>query len=53
MVFSSSATLYGEAHYLPYDEDHPTSAINPYGRSKLHIEELLIDVRTLNKISQL
>ena len=44
IVFSSSATVYGEPEYLPYDEDHQTSAVNPYGRSKLHIEEMLKDV---------
>ena len=44
MVFSSSATVYGVPRYLPYDEDHPTSAINPYGRSKLHVEEILSDL---------
>lgn len=44
LVFSSSATVYGEPQYLPLDEDHPTSASNPYGRSKLHIEEMLADV---------
>jgi len=44
IVFSSSATVYGEPEYLPYDEEHPTSAVNPYGRSKLHIEEILKDV---------
>lgn len=44
LVFSSSATVYGEPKYLPYDEDHPTAAINPYGRTKLHIEEMLKDV---------
>ena len=44
IVFSSSATVYGEPKYLPYDEDHPTNAINPYGRTKLHIEEILKDI---------
>lgn len=44
LVFSSSATVYGNPRYLPLDEDHPTSAANPYGRSKLHIEEMLSDV---------
>ena len=43
LVFSSSATVYGEPHYLPLDEAHPTAATNPYGRSKLHIEEILRD----------
>jgi UDP-glucose 4-epimerase len=44
LVFSSSATVYGEPQYLPIDEDHPTSATNPYGRSKLMIEEMLSDI---------
>jgi UDP-glucose 4-epimerase len=44
LVFSSSATVYGDPQYLPLDEAHPTSATNPYGRSKLQIEEMLADV---------
>jgi UDP-glucose 4-epimerase len=44
LVFSSSATVYGSPQYLPLDEQHPTSAANPYGRTKLHIEEMLADV---------
>lgn len=44
LVFSSSATVYGEPQHLPLGENHPTSATNPYGRSKLHIEEMLNDV---------
>jgi len=44
LVFSSSATVYGEPQHLPIDENHPTSATNPYGRTKLHIEEILQDV---------
>lgn len=44
LVFSSSATVYGEPQYLPIDEGHPTGATNPYGRSKLHVEELLSDL---------
>ena len=43
IVFSSSATVYGEPMYLPYDEDHPTNPINPYGRTKFFIEEILRD----------
>ena len=35
LVFSSSATVYGEPNYLPFDEKHPTQAVNPYGRCKL------------------
>ncbi len=48
LVFSSSATVYGEPEYLPLDEVHPTSATNPYGRTKLHIEEMLEDVSSSN-----
>ena len=44
LVFSSSATVYGDPHYLPIDEAHPTRATSPYGRCKLHIEEILADV---------
>jgi len=44
LVFSSSATVYGDPQYLPLDEKHPTSATNPYGRCKLHIEEMLADI---------
>jgi UDP-glucose 4-epimerase len=44
LVFSSSATVYGQPQYLPLDEAHPTSATNPYGRTKLHIEHMLQDL---------
>ncbi|MBW8295539.1 UDP-glucose 4-epimerase GalE [Sphingopyxis sp.] len=44
LVFSSSATVYGQPRYLPLDENHPTSATNPYGRTKLMIEEMLSDI---------
>jgi len=44
IVFSSSATVYGEPQQLPLTEIHPTRAANPYGRSKLHIEEMLYDL---------
>jgi len=44
LVFSSSATVYGDPQYLPIDESHPTNPTNAYGRSKLHIEEMLKDV---------
>ena len=44
LVFSSSATVYGDPQRLPITEDTPRSATNPYGRSKLMIEELLEDV---------
>jgi UDP-glucose 4-epimerase len=44
LVFSSSATVYGVPQYLPYDEQHPTSPMNPYGQSKLQVEEILRDL---------
>ena len=44
IVFSSSATVYGVPQYLPIDESHPLRAINPYGRTKIHIEEILADM---------
>ena len=43
-VFSSSATVYGNPMYLPYDENHPTKPMNPYGQSKLQVEEILMDL---------
>ena len=48
VVFSSSATVYGTPQYLPYDEAHPTAAINPYGRTKLQVEDMLRDVAASN-----
>lgn len=44
LVFSSSATVYGEPQFLPLTEDHPLSATNPYGRTKLVIEDMLRDL---------
>jgi UDP-glucose 4-epimerase len=43
-VFSSSATIYGDPHTLPIKENFPLSVTNPYGRSKLLIEEFFGDV---------
>lgn len=44
LVFSSSATVYGTPAYLPLDEKHPVAPINPYGRTKYFIEEMLKDL---------
>ena len=41
IIFSSSATVYGTPQYLPLDEKHPLSVTNPYGRTKLQVEEIL------------
>ena len=44
LVFSSSATVYGAPSHVPISEDAPLNALNPYGRTKLHIEDMLRDV---------
>jgi UDP-glucose 4-epimerase len=46
IVFSSSATVYGDPHKNPITEDFPTFATNPYGRTKLFVEEMLRDLYT-------
>ena len=45
LVFSSSATVYGDPLRLPLTEDHPLAPTNPYGRSKLMVEEILRDLQ--------
>ena len=44
LVFSSSATVYGQPRYLPIDELHRIKAINPYGQTKIIIEEIFSDL---------
>lgn len=44
IIFSSSATVYGDPHAVPIKEDFPLSATNPYGRTKLILEEILGDL---------
>jgi UDP-glucose 4-epimerase len=44
LIFSSSATVYGEPQYLPLDEEHSTLPASPYGRTKLYIEGVLADL---------
>ena len=41
MIYSSSAAIYGEPHYVPIDEDHPKKPVNPYGETKLMFEKIL------------
>ena len=48
LVFSSSATVYGDPSSVPIDEDFPVKATNPYGRSKLFVEEILQDFAQAN-----
>jgi UDP-glucose 4-epimerase len=49
IVFSSFATVYGEPQYLTYDEKHPTNPVNPYGRTKLIIENIINDWTKVDK----
>ena len=45
-IFSSTAATFGEPKYIPIDEQHPQLPINPYGRTKLMVEQLLADYDT-------
>ncbi len=44
IIFSSSATVYGNPQYIPIDESHPLSTLNPYGTTKWMIERMLEDM---------
>nr|WP_322113843.1 UDP-glucose 4-epimerase GalE [Marinimicrobium sp. C6131] len=48
LVFSSSATVYGEPRYVPIDETHPIGSTNPYGWTKVIVEQLLRDAAKAN-----
>jgi UDP-glucose 4-epimerase len=50
IVFSSSATVYGDPHSVPITEDFPLSATNPYGRTKLMIEDILRDLHVSDNL---
>jgi len=50
LVFSSSCTVYGDPHTVPIQEDSPLSATNPYGRSKLMIENILRDLHAADTL---
>jgi len=43
LIFSSTAAIFGNPEYIPIDEKHPKKPINPYGKSKLMVEEILKD----------
>ncbi|MBI3916644.1 MAG: UDP-glucose 4-epimerase GalE [Betaproteobacteria bacterium] len=43
LIFSSTAAIYGEPRYVPIDEEHPKAPLNPYGRSKWMVEQVLAD----------
>jgi UDP-glucose 4-epimerase len=42
IIFSSSATVYGDPEYLPINEDHPIQPFNPYGETKAQVEQLFL-----------
>jgi UDP-glucose 4-epimerase len=44
IIFSSSATVYGDPKFLPYTEDHPLNPVNPYGQTKFVVEGMLRDL---------
>jgi UDP-glucose 4-epimerase len=48
LVFSSSATVYGEPVFLPYTESHPLQPMNVYGHTKLMVEQVLRDLANSN-----
>lgn len=52
LVFSSSATVYGDPHTVPINEQFPLQATNPYGRTKLFIEEILRDASAADTLNQ-
>ncbi|MGZ4999025.1 MAG: UDP-glucose 4-epimerase GalE [Methylomonas sp.] len=52
LVFSSSATVYGDPHSVPITESFPLKATNPYGRTKLFIEEILRDASTADSLNR-
>jgi UDP-glucose 4-epimerase len=47
-IFSSTAAIFGEAKYTPIDEEHPKNPVNPYGKSKLMVEEALSKIGQAN-----
>lgn len=54
LVFSSSATVYGDPQKLPIDEQHPVGGCtNPYGKTKYFIEEMIRDQCTAEKVAYL
>src|SRR5204863_9882842 len=49
-VFSSTCAVYGNPVKVPLPEDHPYAPINPYGRSKLMVEQILADLDAAGQI---
>jgi len=53
LIFSSSATVYGDPHTVPIREDFPLAPANPYGRTKLMIEQILQDLYASDPVWQI
>lgn len=51
LIFSSTCAVYGESQYLPMDEKHPTNPANPYGESKLMVEQMICWYGELHNLS--
>ena len=51
VIFSSSASVYGNPQYLPIDEDHPIQPFNPYGKTKAQVEQLFLQDGYFKKAS--
>ena len=49
LVFSSSCTVYGEVKKNPVDETHPRAAVNPYGQTKLDVEDMAMELARADK----
>jgi len=52
LIFSSSATVYGDPHTTPITENFPLSTTNPYGQSKLMVENILRDLKMADSLSE-
>ena len=50
IIFSSTAAVYGDPEYIPIDEEHLKKPINPYGKSKLMVEDILKDFDTIHDL---
>lgn len=53
IIFSSTAAIFGNPEYTPIDESHPKNPINPYGKSKLMVENILQDLSLSNGLSSI
>ncbi len=52
-IFSSTAAIFGDPQYVPIDEGHPKNPINPYGRSKWMVEQILEDFERAHELKSI